>query len=44
MQGVNGMEKIYIKLILLGKKELSDVPEKWRENVARALEELNGDN
>ena len=44
MQGVNSMEKLYIKLILLGKKKLSDVPEKWRENVAAELEKLNGDN
>ncbi|MGN0553403.1 MAG: CD1375 family protein [Oscillospiraceae bacterium] len=37
------MEKIYMKLIMLGKKTLSDIPERWRENVAAALEKQNED-
>lgn len=32
------MVKIYVMLILSGAKELGDVPEKWREEVRRALE------
>jgi len=33
------MVKIYVKRIREGKMSLNDVPEKWREQVRKALEE-----
>lgn len=33
------MIKVYVRLILLGKITLVDVPEKWRSDVEKALKE-----
>ena len=33
------MIKVYVRLILLGKMTLADVPEKWRSDVEKALKE-----
>ena len=33
------MVKVYVRLILLGKMSLEDVPEKWRSDVEKALKE-----
>lgn len=33
------MIKVYVRLILLGKMALADVPEKWRSDVEKALKE-----
>ena len=37
------MVKIYVMLILSGAKSLDDVPEKWRDEVTKALEGKNED-
>lgn len=37
------MVKVYVMLILSGAKELGDVPEKWRDEVKKALEAENED-
>lgn len=37
------MKKLYVMLILSGAKTLEDVPEKWRSDVEKALEEMNED-
>ena len=31
------MIKVYVRLILLGKMAIEDVPEKWRSDVEKAL-------
>ena len=36
------MVNFYVKLIRLGRMELSDVPERWREAVEQALNNENG--
>ena len=36
------MVNFYVKLIRLGRIELSDVPERWREAVEQALNNENG--
>ena len=36
------MVNFYVKMIRLNKMELSDVPERWREAVERALNNENG--
>ena len=33
------MVKVYVRLILLGKMTLEDVPEKWRSDVEKALKD-----
>ncbi len=33
------MAKIYVRLIKAGKMTINDVPERWREEVRRMLEE-----
>jgi len=33
------MVKLYVKLIKAGRKTIEDVPEMWREEVRKALEE-----
>ena len=33
------MIKVYVRLILLGKMTLADVPEKWRSDVEKSLKE-----
>lgn len=33
------MVNVYVRLILLGKKTLDDVPEKWKADVEKALKE-----
>ena len=33
------MVKVYVRLILLGKMTLADVPEKWRSDVEKALKD-----
>lgn len=38
------MVKIYVMLILTGKKALDDVPERWRDEVQKVLEGKNEDN
>ena len=33
------MVKVFVRLILLGKMTIEDVPEKWRSDVEKALKE-----
>lgn len=38
------MAKMYYKLIMAGKKQLEDVPMKWRDEVEKMLEAENENN
>lgn len=38
------MVKVYVMLILSGKKVLDDVPKRWRDEVQKVLEGKNEDN
>ncbi len=38
------MVKVYVMLILSGKKALDDVPGRWRDEVQKVLEGKNEDN
>jgi hypothetical protein len=37
------MVKLYVNLILSGKKSIDDVPERWREEVRKMMEENEHD-